>query len=120
MMSQKHTSFCDSLYAQYLRERTSDEIIESERGFASYRFLNEGKSVYIVDIFVVPDYRQTGEASALADKVVAIAKERGCTELLGTVVPSTKGSSTSLAVLLGYGMTLASAEHDLIVFKKDI
>lgn len=109
-----------SLYAKYLRERTSDEIIETTEGFASFRYLNEGKSVYIVDLFVLPDYRKSGVASAIADKVVAIAKAKGCKELLGSVCPSTKGATTSLKVLLGYDMTLQSASNDFIVFRKDI
>ena len=109
-----------SLYAQYLAERTEDSIIETEVGFASYRYLNQGKSVYIVDIYVSPKQRKEGLASLMADKVASIAKEKGCTELLGSVVPSAKGSTTSLKVLLGYGMTLLSASNDFIVFRKDI
>lgn len=110
----------DSLYSQYLRERTHDEIIETEEGFATYRFMNEGKSVYIVDIYTIQASRQKGTASGIADKVVEIAKQRGCTELLGSVCPSAKNSTISLKVLLGYGMSLLSSSNDFIVFKKDI
>jgi hypothetical protein len=110
----------DSMYAKYLQERTDDSIIETEEGFASYRFVNGGKSVYIVDIYVLPDYRKSHVASTIAGKVVSIAKEKGCTQLLGSVCPSAKGSTTSLKVLLGYGMTLLSASQDCIFFTKDI
>jgi GNAT superfamily N-acetyltransferase len=107
------------LYANYLRERTHDEIIETDTGFATYRFLNE-KQVYIVDIFVLPEHRKLNDASAMADSICKLAKERGCNELVGSVVPSTKNSTTSLKVLLGYGMRLDSAANDLIVFKKEL
>lgn len=109
-----------SLYASYLNERTNDEILESQDGFATYRFINDGKSVYIIDIFTKPEVRKTGYAAALADIIVKRAKEKGCTELIGTVVPSTKGATTSLKVLLAYGMELQSAAPDLIVFRKGI
>lgn len=108
-----------SLYADYLLERTEDQIIENEYGFCTYRFLDE-KTVYIIDIYVVPECRRQKDASFMANEVVEIAKERGCTELLGTVNPSAKGSTTSMRVLLGYGMTLKRAENNLIVFTKEI
>jgi GNAT superfamily N-acetyltransferase len=109
-----------SLYAQYLMERTEDLIIEMDNGFATYRYLPGGKSVYIVDIYTSPDVRRTGTASWLADAIAKEAKDKGCIELLGSVVPSTKGSTASLQVLLGYGMTLSSAATDFIIFRKDL
>lgn len=109
-----------SLYAEYVRERTNDGVIEIEEGFITFRWLHNTKQVYIVDIFVRPDKRNKGFASVLADKVAEMAKVIGYTEVLGTVVPSTNHSTESLRVLLSYGMTLLSASNDLIVFKKDI
>lgn len=108
-----------SLYADYLLERTHDQIVETEYGFATYRFLNT-KQCYIIDIYVKPENRKTYRASEMADKIAEIAKEKGCCELLGTIVPSTRGSNTSLNVLMAYGMKLSSAQNDLIIMKKDI
>lgn len=108
-----------SLYADYLLERTNDRIIETSEGFATYRFVNE-KSVYIVDIYIKPEFREKHFAASLADEIVKIAKTKGCTELIGSIVPSTKGSTRNLKVLLGYGMTLNNAQNDFIVFRKEI
>jgi|SRR6185312_14068650 len=108
-----------SLYADYLSERTDDYILENEKGFITWRYLNETQ-VYIVDLFVKKEFRRGSVASKLADHVVSIAKNTGRTELLGTVVPSTKGSNDSLRVLWGYGMALHAAEPNLIIMKKDI
>lgn len=108
-----------SLYGEYLIERTEDRIIETEVGFVTYRFINE-KTAYIIDIFIRPDKRKHGLAALLADMVVVKAKERGCTELLGTVLPTTKAATESLKVLLAYGMTLKGLENGLIVFRKDL
>jgi GNAT superfamily N-acetyltransferase len=108
-----------SLYADYLKERTDDHILETYQGFATYRFLNE-KQCYIIDIYVAPDYRYAGVASEMADVIAGRAKGKGCTELLGTVNPTAKGSTESLKVLIQYGMKLHSSSDNVIVFKKDI
>ena len=108
-----------SMYAEYLKEKTNDEILETEEGFATYRFVNE-KQVYIIDIYVKPGFRYEGHASVMADTIVGLAKQRGCTELLGSVVPTTKKSTDSLWVLLRYGMTLLSSTNDFILFRKEI
>ena len=108
-----------SLYSEYVREHSDDEVIETEVGFGRYRFLNQTQ-VYIVDIYVRPDRRKSGAASAIADNIVELAKLRGCTELLGTVVPSAKNSTASLRVLLGYGMNLHAIEGNMVVFRKAI
>lgn len=108
------------LYADYLEERTNDFILCHEGyGFATYRYLND-KQVYIVDVFVSKEHRKLHIATQLADEIVLRAKEKGCVELIMTVVPSTKNSTTSLAVVLAYGMLLKSASQDLIIMKKDI
>lgn len=109
-----------SLYADYIRERTDDFILETDEGFATYRFINDGKSVYIIDIYTVPQDRRKSFAAFLADKICEEAKAKGSVELIGTVVPSAKNSTISIKVLLGYGMKLHSASNDLIIFRKDI
>lgn len=108
------------MYAAYILERTNDQIIENSKGFCTYRYINEGRSVYIIDIYVIPEFRKSRYASDLADLVAARAKDEGCTEMLGTVNPSAKNSTTSIKVLLGYGMELHSSSNDIIIFRKDI
>lgn len=108
-----------SHYASYLKEKTNDQILETEHGFATYRYTSE-KTVYIVDLYVAPDFRKSGTASALADIIVEEARKKGCTELIGSVVPSTKNSTDSVRVLLAYGMTLLSSMNDFVIFRKDI
>ncbi len=109
-----------SMYADYLRERTDDRIIETEKGFATYRYINDGSSVYIVDIFVAPAFRRDGAASELANRIAAEAKGQGATEMLGSVRPSAHGSTASLDVLRAYGMSLHSAVQDGIIMRKDL
>lgn len=108
-----------SMMAEYFSEFFNDETYENENGFAMFRYLNETQ-VYIVHIYVVPHLRKSGVASAIADGVVEAAKKRGCTELLGTIVPAAKGATASLRVLLGYGMELKGLDGNMIVFRKGI
>lgn len=108
-----------SLYARYIQERLGDHIIETPLGFATYRFPDE-KTVYIVDIYVPPEHRKHGVTRDILAVIMGIAKQKGCTKLIGSVVPSTKGSTESLKFLLAHGMTLDSCAVDFILFSKVI
>jgi ribosomal protein S18 acetylase RimI-like enzyme len=108
-----------SMYAEYLKEKTDDHITETTQGFVVYRYMGD-VSVYIVDIYILPDFRHTHVASTMADTIVEEARRKGCIKLIGSVVPSNKNSTASLKVLLSYGMTLKSSTNDFLVFEKDI
>lgn len=108
-----------SLYAEYVTERTKDLVLETINGFVLYRYLNDCQ-VYIVDVYVKPEFRKAGIASEMVGEIAAEAKAVGCTEMIVTVVPSTHGSTTSLKVVLAYGFQLLSATQDLIIFKKEL
>ena len=108
-----------SLYADYISERTNDKIIESPSGFATYRYLDE-RTVYIVDIYTVPEMRKKGGASQFANMIADEAREKGCKEMLGTVQLSAKGSATGIKVLLSYGFEPKSASNDVIIFRKEL
>lgn len=107
-----------SLYADYINERTGKEIVESDKGFATYYFHKDG--CYIEDIYVQPDYRKSGEASNMANKIAEIAKSKGINKLYGTVCPSANNSTDSLKVLLAYGFKLDSSISNLIALVKEI
>lgn len=109
-----------SLYSEYLTEKTNDEILETENGFATYRFIQFENIVYIIDIYVRPSHRKTGLASAMADEIAIKAKKRCITKMIGSVVPSAKNSDESIKVLQAYGMKLKSATNDFIIFEKDL
>lgn len=108
-----------SLYSNYIFEKTDKTIIETEKGFITYSF-TDGKTCYIQDIYILPDFRKSNEATKLADRVTEIAKKYGCTKLIGSVIPSAKNSTDSVKVLLAYGMSLDSSTNDFILFSKEI
>lgn len=100
-------------------ERTNDLIIECKEGFATYRYLNKDQ-VYVVDIYIEPEFRKQKFASTLANFICDEARSKGCTEMIGSVIPSCKGGDASILTLIGYGMELSSASDNLIIFKKRI
>lgn len=111
-----------SMYSEYVRERAGDEILETEEGFATYRFIQDDgiPCVYILDIFIRPDFRRTKIASSLADKIVAEARSMDCVRLLGSVSSAAKNATDSIKVLLGYGMEFYKCSDHGMIFKKDI
>jgi GNAT superfamily N-acetyltransferase len=108
-----------SLYGKYINERQGDGIIECDEGFATFRYI-DAETVYIVDIYVVPEARKYGHAAKLADTIAKVSKEKGCKYMLGTVNASLKSSTTSLKVLLAYGMSLHQVQGDAIILRKEI
>lgn len=108
-----------SLYAQYIKERENKDIIESENGFATYKIFNNGEC-YLQDIYVVPDMRQSGLATEMADKVTEIAKQQGCHTLVGSVCVDTNNTTKNMQVLLAYGMKIHKVIGNMIFLSKKI
>lgn len=108
-----------SMYGQYIKEHRGDDIIESDKGFVTYRFLNDSQ-VYIIDIWIKPEFRRDHYATELANLVVSVARKKNCREVIGSVVPQANNATDSMKILLKYGMILKSATSDLIVFGKEI
>lgn len=109
--------------AAYAKELENYETIETEYGFISYRYHENGVECFIRDIYVAPEYRAQGASSLavkLADMVTEEAKKRGCTVLTGLVVPTMKNATYNVAAQLKYGFKVHSAEANKIWFVKEI
>lgn len=106
------------LYEKYLSERVNKKLLKFKNAFATY--VIEGEECYIEDIYVLPEIRQKGVASALANEITKIAKEAGCTYLTGSIDPTTNGATESMKALLAYGFKLAGLHGKLIVLVKHI
>lgn len=110
-----------SLFAEYYKEREGVEVIERDLGLITYKFLPNGYC-YIIDVYVKPDCRESRHCFTLADEVVAIAKEAGCSWLVGSVEPTLANATVSLKVLLAYGFKVSHLDtaRNLIMFIKEI
>lgn len=110
------------MYRDYLKERLGDELIERPEGFATYRYVDDfgTPAVYIVDIYVRPDFRKTRVASEMADDICIAALKDGRKVLLGTVASSSKTATDSIKVLLAYGMDFYRCSQDGLIFRKEL
>jgi GNAT superfamily N-acetyltransferase len=107
------------LWAEYKLEREGVHTLrEGDLGFAAYSI--SGEECYIQDIHVVKEAREQGIAAKLADRIEAIAKEKGCKYLTGTVVPSTAGATVSALAMIKVGFEIYSSEPNKIVFLRRI
>ena len=109
-----------SLYANYLKERENKELYADPegRGFATYEISKE--SCYIVDIYVLPEFRKQNVASEMADVISQEAKDKGCEFLHGSVSPRDSRVTENMKVLLAYGMSFSHYNSDLIFFAKKL
>ncbi len=108
-----------SLYAKYISEREDKEIIETDKGFATF-LIYPNKECYLQDIYVLPEYRKSGYATDLADSVVLLAKEKGCNKLSGSVCSDDKNATRNMKVFLAYGMQINKVIGNMIFLIKDI
>jgi GNAT superfamily N-acetyltransferase len=106
-------------YLEYITEREGLSYINCKEGLAIYKKINKD-TVYLQDIFVNPEYRKQGVATMIADKVADIAKENGCTYMLGSVCADANGATASLKVLLAYGFELKSVSGNMVYFIKGL
>jgi ribosomal protein S18 acetylase RimI-like enzyme len=106
------------LYSNYIKEREGFSIVESDRGFATYKI--QGNECYIRDIYVLPLYRNTKLASDMADEITSIAKTSRCKYLLGSVDQRANNYDTNIKVLKSYGFKFLKEQNSLIIFSKEI
>ncbi len=108
-----------SLYADYVKERLGRGTIETEDGFATFEYLDED-TVYIVDLYVVPEKRKSNIAAKMADKVMEEAIKVGKKFMMGTVDTTTKHAEVSCKVLEAYGMKIYQVVGPTVFYFKDI
>ena len=107
-----------SHYAEYIKEREGYEIIENDDGFASFCQINN--SVYLRDVYVMPEKRMFGVGKSFVSVAEQWGREKGLDYIITTVKPSAKGSTLSLKATLGAGFELVLAETDAIYFRKSL
>jgi GNAT superfamily N-acetyltransferase len=71
------------LYSTYVKEVYGRETIHTEDYFVTYKIHKNG--CYLVDMYIVPEKRNSGLAVELDKKVEDIAKSNGCNKMLTTI-----------------------------------
>lgn len=106
------------LYKRYLLERENTHLYAEDDCFITYEFCDG--YVYIVDMYVVPEKRNAGTCRRISEVVEAIAKERGYSNVVGTVCTSTNNWEQSLAVIKRGGYNEYERQGDMIYLVKKI
>jgi hypothetical protein len=107
-----------SLYSDYVHERTDKHVYETTKGFIVYSFTED--ALYIEDVYVVKQYRRQRTCFEFGDYAAGIARFKGKSKLLGSVMVNTKGASESMQMLLAYGFKLDSSTNNFILLKKEL
>ena len=90
-----------SLYGQYIKEIFNRDEIEKEHGFATYEI--KGKYCYIIDVYVVPEKRESGYATELVEDVEDMAKKSGCEYMITTAdIKNVQDRNLKLIQKFGY------------------
>jgi GNAT superfamily N-acetyltransferase len=74
----------ESLYSKYLKEKDGIDTLETDKGLVT--FIQQGKNgeeFYIVDIYVLPQYRRTGYATYLGKDSKTYSDSRAALESFG-------------------------------------
>lgn len=108
-----------SLWSRYIQEirsgRTS--FIEKEWGFVSYS-LPEGDSVFVEDIYIVPDFRDAAHAYALLGEVEQAGRKAGKSHSIFVVACASASAATNLRVYLAMGFVPVAADSGNIWLKR--
>lgn len=105
-------------YAQYIKEKYGDELIDHEHGFITFEI--SGEHVFIKDLWIHPDHRLEGVGRSLADKVVGIGRDSGCKFLCTAVVKRANNLKASLEANLCYGLLVTNEDEERIYLMKEI
>ena len=109
-----------SLLASYARERFGcDTEIDPGRGFATWKMI-DATGVYLVDIYVGPDFRRSGVAAKLTDRVAAMAHKLGATRMIGSVETKSATATEAMKAILAYGFKITHVDGSMIYLVKDL
>lgn len=106
------------MYKDYYRERLGAEVLETDAGFIVY--VIQKPIVAIQELYLKPEYRRERRATQLADRVLKLAREYGCTKAVCEVQLGAHNASDSMAAILSYGFNPLSSTATGILFSKEI
>ena len=107
-----------SLYADYMSEVYGKNVIENESSIVVWTMKDD--IFYLEDIYIKPDLRDQGLGKKFMELIVQIAKNNGCTKLLGSITLLNKYRDENMMKFLKYGFSLHSLSDNIIYMIKDI
>ena len=109
-----------SLYGRYIREREDGHMLEENDYFVIYLFQKEG--IYVRDIYVIPEKRNTGLIKKAHNKIVEITKANDLRYIYGSVNIDTAGPEISMQLMFSLGFRVFKLDERLsmIYLVKDL
>ena len=107
-----------SLWADYIKEREGNDVIEEPFGFIEYSIALP--FLRIESIFIAKEQRDNGRGSDLANRVTQIAREASATHLWASVWIGALNATESLKAILAYGFQVTALQNDCIILTRDI
>lgn len=102
-----------SLWKEYLLEREGKLVIEDDDSLVSYCI--EGDVCLIGEVYIKKEKRHGPKARQMLEQIKTIAKDAGCTRLLGTVNPGDRNAQRNLAIQIALGFNKIGETNQLIV-----
>lgn len=109
--------------AEYYEEVYGIKMLYREdEGFITYKFSEneQGRYCFIRDAYVIPELRQTGLCSSMADEISVLALSAGCTFLTCWVDLDNPVISRNTQIYLAYGFKIAGTADNKLFFRKDL
>lgn len=107
-----------SNYGLYVKELEGLEIIESNRGFATYKIKDEEKELWVYDVFIRPDYRGCGIALRYMQELEELAMSSKCDSLMSITNKNNNNWQRSTDLLIEFGFIVEGISDDGTIFLK--
>jgi GNAT superfamily N-acetyltransferase len=107
-----------SLYAKYLEERQDAEVFEDKKGFVTFK--KENDYIYLIDMYILPEYRESGICKTYVNKLEELAKDLKLNKIVTSLYPKIKNSNRNLNIILKCGFEVISCDTEMIYFIKNI
>jgi GNAT superfamily N-acetyltransferase len=101
------------MFAEYVLEREGGILLKHKHGFAIYKDFNATLG-YLQDVYVLPDFRQTGVGQELLQQAIDIAKKSNKIALLTSTDTLANGATESALAILKSGFKVLKTDNSLI------
>ena len=101
-----------SSYGDYMSEVYGKNIVENEYSLVIWTVKDD--IFYLEDIYIKPKFRDQGYGKALMKEIIDIAKNNGCTKLLGSITMLCRYKDENMAKFLKYGFRIHSLGENII------
>lgn len=111
------------MWADYIKEKENKDCFQCETGFVTYLIYDvEGHNeLYISDMYVKPEFRNTGAGRSLIKEIERIAKEQNCKKMTAAIWLSNKNPEGPLVADIKYGFRISHvANNNIIYLVKDL